>query len=99
VSGTPVGVVWALYLPSDDQGYGYLDDRTPEPSVWVAPDRRGRGLGRELLVRMQDKARRCEVAAVSLSVEPDNFAKALYHSVGFTEVSGREADGVMVWRV
>lgn len=92
-----IGVVWAQYLPPEDPGYGFLAEDTPEVSLWVRRDRRGRGLGRELLRRLRDDARARRVPRISLSVEADNYARKLYLAEGFVDVPGREADGVMVW--
>ncbi len=94
----PVGVGWALFLPAEDGGYGYVDDRTPELSLWISPGHRGRGLGRHLLRRVVEEARRRGAPAVSLSVEEGNPARRLYEREGFEPVPGREADGVMLRR-
>ena len=96
-SGEPVAVGWAQLLPTDDPGYGFVDAETPEISLWVREDQRGMGVGRRLLGQLQQEARERGVTRLSLSVESGNHARALYASVGFTEVPGREADGVMVW--
>jgi GNAT superfamily N-acetyltransferase len=92
-----IGVVWAQYLPPDDPGYGFLAEDTPEVSLWVRGDRRGRGVGRALLRRMQNDARARRVPRLGLSVEADNDAKKLYLVEGFVDVPGRAADGVMAW--
>jgi GNAT superfamily N-acetyltransferase len=92
-----VGVVWALFLPADDPGYGFLEESTPEVSLWVREDSRGRGVGRLLLRQLQQEAATRRIARLSLSVEADNNAKRLYASEGFEQVAGREHDGVMVW--
>ena len=92
-----VGVVWALFLPADDPGYGFLEDSTPEVSLWVREDSRGRGVGTLLLRQLQQEAATRGIARLSLSVEADNHAKRLYASEGFMQVAGREHDGVMVW--
>jgi GNAT superfamily N-acetyltransferase len=97
VGGEAIGVVWAQYLPAEGPGYGFVAEDTPEVSLWVRADRRGRGLGRELLRRLQDEARARRVPRISLSVEAENYARRLYLAEGFVEVPGREADGVMVW--
>ncbi len=92
-----IGVVWAQFLPPDDPGYGFLAEDTPEVSLWVRGDWRGRGVGRALLRRVQDDARARGVPRLSLSVEADNYAKKLYAAEGFVDVPGRAADGVMAW--
>lgn len=91
------GVVWAQFLPAADPGYGFLDEATPEASLWVRDDSRSEGVGRQLLRRLQQEALTRGVARLSLSVEADNHAERLYASEGFTPVAGREQDGVMVW--
>ena len=95
--GRTVGAVWAVFLPAQDAGYGFVDDQTPELSLWVAADARGHGLGRHLLRLLQREARRRGVGALSLSVEGENFARHLYEAEGFRAVEGREDDGVMLW--
>ena len=95
--GDPVAVGWAQLLPADDPGYGFVDEVTPEVSLWVREDQRGMGVGRRLLGQLQQEARERGLSRLSLSVESGNHARALYASVGFTGVPGREANGVMVW--
>ncbi|MFW0181343.1 N-acetyltransferase family protein [Rothia sp. P5766] len=90
------GAAWALYLPASDSGYGYFDSKTPELSLWVAPEHRGQGLGRRLLRALLSDAGRLGATQVSLSVEDGNQARQLYLAEGFVPVAGREKDGVMV---
>lgn len=97
VDGSVLGVAWALVLPSEDPGYGWVDAATPEASFWVAQGERGRGLGRRLVRALVDTCARSGFERLSLSVEEGNDrALALYRSEGFVAVPGREADGVMV---
>lgn len=93
----PIGVVWALFLPSDDGGFGFVDSLTPELSLWVHADDRGRGVGRHLLQSLKTEAARRGISGISLSVERGNVARHLYESEGFQAVPGRESDGVLVW--
>lgn len=95
--GAPVGAAWALFLPADDAGFGFVDARTPELSLWVREDARGGGIGRQLLRRLLDEALRRGTGTVSLSVEDGNPARHLYETEGFRGVPGRERDGVMLW--
>lgn len=94
--GDAVGVAWAVFLPETDAGYGFVDEATPELSLWVAEPNRGRGVGRALLRSLLDEARARGIARVSLSVEEGNYAKRLYLSEGFADVPGRESGGVML---
>lgn len=91
------GVVWLQFSPDTDPGYGFVNEETPELSIWVRDIERGRGLGRRLLRAAILETQRRNLSAVSLSVEAGNPAKELYASEGFTNVPGREADGIMLW--
>ncbi|MCK0112635.1 GNAT family N-acetyltransferase [Ornithinimicrobium sp. F0845] len=92
-----IGVAWALFLPEEDAGYGFVDADTPELSLWVHARARRQGLGRLLLQLLKDEARTRGIRSLSLSVEAGNPARRLYDAEGFRAVTGRERDGVMVW--
>jgi GNAT superfamily N-acetyltransferase len=47
--GQPVAAVWLRLLMSENKGYGYVGDDTPELSIAVLPEYRGQGIGTELL--------------------------------------------------
>lgn len=79
----PVGAVWWRFFPQNDPGYGFVDDRTPEVSVGLVADARRQGIGTALLAALIEEARSRSLPALSLSVEPDNPAMALYQRLGF----------------
>ena len=54
----------------------------------VASQARGRGIGTALMQRLLDRAVADRIAALSLSVEPDNAAMRLYLALGFERVGG-----------
>jgi ribosomal protein S18 acetylase RimI-like enzyme len=85
--GVAVGAAWWRYLAEDDPGYGFVDARIPEVTVAVVPGARGRGHGAALLGALLAEARARGIAALSLSVEIDNPAAALYRRLGFQALS------------
>jgi ribosomal protein S18 acetylase RimI-like enzyme len=88
-TGRPVGAVWLRLMAGDNRGYGYVDGRTPELSMAVLPEHRGRGVGTRLLCDVLESAAG-KHGAVSLSVSVDNPARRLYERSGFeaVELSG-----------
>jgi ribosomal protein S18 acetylase RimI-like enzyme len=70
-------------LPGDDPGFGFVALDVPELTIGVVAEARGRGIGRRLLERLIADARERGVARLSLSVELDNPAMALYEHLGF----------------
>jgi GNAT superfamily N-acetyltransferase len=97
--GQEIGAAWYRVLPQNDPGLGYVDTAVPELIIGVQPLWRTRGIGREMLRLLLANARVQGYRRVSLSVERDNFAQALYRSEGFV-VSRESADRlVMVHRL
>ena len=55
--------------------------------MWIARHARGLGVGRRLLVELEDKARACDVKIIQLETNRSlKEAQALYRSSGYTEV-------------
>lgn len=84
---------WVLCVDSAIAGYGILSMGAGEAhllNICVAPEYRDQGLGRHLLGRLLDIARWNGAERLFLEVRPSNpLAKALYESVGFTEIGRR----------
>lgn len=87
IEGVPAGATWARPVPD---GYGYVADDVPELTLGVAPAFRRRGVARALLNALADTARAASYQRLSLSVDPNNPAAALYRAVGFrfVEING-----------
>lgn len=81
-----MGAAWCRFLPADDAGYGFVNERTPELTIGVQPGHRGAGIGTTLLECLLGEAAARSVPAISLSVEDGNRARALYERVGFRKV-------------
>lgn len=97
--GVAIGAAWWRRFTSDDPGYGFVDESTPEVSLAVRPEARARGVGSVMLGALLDDARRTGVGALSLSVELDNRARGLYERVGFLEVDRSPTAATMVVRL
>ncbi len=81
-----VGAGWIRQWTEADQSYGFVDEETPELGLAVREAYRSKGIGRMLLRRLVDEAAQSGHEALSLSVEPLNFAIRLYESEGFVKV-------------
>jgi len=82
----PVGAAWLRLFAASDPGYGFVNVATPEVSMGVVREWRGRGIGARLLDALVTAARGADLTALSLSVEPDNYARRLYERVGFRQI-------------
>jgi ribosomal protein S18 acetylase RimI-like enzyme len=95
----PVGGAWWRFFAADDPGYGFVDSDTPEVSIGVHQAFRGQGTGRRLLETLIAHAVQGRVPALSLSVEPDNYAVRLYRRLGFEVVEGSGGSLTMLLRL
>jgi ribosomal protein S18 acetylase RimI-like enzyme len=95
-TGADVGAVWLRLWSDNDAGYGYVDPNTPELSMSVRAEHRGRGIGGALLERLLRRAD-LRYPAVSLSVSVSNPARRLYERSGFVVVRTQQ-DAVIMLR-
>jgi len=91
------GAAWLRHFTEDDPSYGFLDADTPELSIGVSQQSRGRGLGTQLCTRLFDAAEARGTHRISLSVEKANPALGLYRRLGF-EVVRDDGDAVTMLR-
>lgn len=84
-SGQQIGAIWLRFALDGHHGYGYVDDNTPELSMALLPDYRGKGIGTQLFAHLFDSP--CTHPRVSLSVSVNNPARRLYERAGFVEVA------------
>jgi FMN phosphatase YigB (HAD superfamily)/ribosomal protein S18 acetylase RimI-like enzyme len=83
----PAGAAWFRVL--GELGHGFVAPGIPEVGLAVVPAARGRGIGSGLLARLLAEASAQGLPGLSLSVEPDNPALALYERAGFVKVGER----------
>jgi ribosomal protein S18 acetylase RimI-like enzyme len=89
-----IGAVWCRLSSADDQGFAYVDERTPELGIALWPEYRGQGIGTALLEHLLEAAKH-RYPAISLSVSPNNPAIRLYERLGFVTVDVRNEYPVM----
>ena len=91
-----IGVVWLRFFTADDPGFGFVDEATPELSIWVTEGERGRGVGGQLLDAAIRAARLKGLRRISLSVEEGNPARRLYERAGITWAGSGFDTGTLV---
>jgi len=100
-TGTPLGAAWYRLFPEDAPGYGFVAADIPELSIGVNDAARGQGVGGGLIVALLEMAQSAGLRGVSLSVDRDNPALALYGRHGFRDAgisSPEETSVTMVMR-
>lgn len=91
-----LGAAWAVHLPADRPGYGWVAPDVPELAVAAVEAARGQGVGQALVTGLLDVAAAHGVERMSLSVNLRNErAHRLYRSIGFgDETPHGEGDAV-----
>jgi len=85
-----IGAVWGRLFKSNNKGYGYIDEKTPELTMAVKNYYRNRGIGAELMRRFLILAKEKGYNAVSLSVDKRNRAANFYLGMGFKIINEAE---------
>ena len=80
-----LGAAWYSLVTSEEPGYGFVNDQTPEVALAVVPDHRGRGVGGALVREPRDAASSQGYSALSLSGEKGNPALRRYERNGFVK--------------
>ena len=95
-AGTLIG--WAALSPVSARA---VYAGVAEVSVYVAPEARGSGVGRDLLEKLIAESEAHNIWTLQASIFPENVASvALHRSCGFREVGRRERIGQLngIWR-
>ncbi|MBO1306631.1 GNAT family N-acetyltransferase [Enterococcus sp. 669A] len=87
-----VGAVWVRIL----DGFGSVDQKTPEFAISLLPEFRGQGIGTELMKAMLAQLKQAGYTQTSLAVQKDNYALEMYEKLGFEIVAEDEEEYIMV---
>ncbi len=94
--GEPLGAAWYRLFPADAGSYGFVAPDIPELTVGVTAGARGRGVGTALLRALLDTARAQGFPRMSLSVDRQNPARALYERLGFRDAEVSPPDDTSI---
>ncbi len=86
-----VGASWCRLHRPPDEGYGFVNEETPELNIALIPSATGKGLGTQLLIVLEEKLITAEVSSLSLSVDQRNVvAFRLYKKLDYqiTQLAG-----------
>ena len=89
-----MGAAWYRVFTEEEPGFGFVNEKTPELSIAVAPLHRRKGIGQAVLRSCMVQAREEGFQALSLSVAVHNRSRMMYQRAGFEKVgeSGGSSD-------
>lgn len=82
-----IGAIWGRLFLAPLKGYGYVDENTPEISMAIIEEYRGKAIGGSLLTKISKAYREMGVDQISLSVDQNNPALRLYLRHDFSQVN------------
>lgn len=94
--GPILGAVWTRILAGAVRGYGNIDAETPEFTISVRSEHRGKGIGTRLMQRMLEVLAEQGYRQASLSVQKSNPALSLYERFGFRRTADHKGELIMV---
>ena len=78
-----IGAVWVRNI----NGFGTIDEETPEFAISLYKEYRGHGIGLEMMRQMLVLLKRKGYKKASLAVQKDNYALQMYQNVGFEVIA------------
>lgn len=91
-NGKLIGAIWIRFI----NGYGFVDNETPELSMAVLNGYRDKGIGEQLLTKMIDRLKDKRLKRVSLSVDRESFAYGFYKKHGFVDYLVSDKSIIMI---
>ena len=91
VNGRVVGAVWVRII----EGFGCVDDQTPELAIALYKEYRRLGIGSRLMAEMLNLLKEKGYRKTSLSVQKDNYAAQMYLKMGYIIKKEKEEEYIM----
>lgn len=92
VDGVIAGAVWGRIM----EDYGQIDNDTPSLAIALYKDYRRKGIGTALLKAMLQLLKKHGYQHVSLAVQKENYAVAMYTACGFHVYKESDEEYIMV---
>jgi ribosomal protein S18 acetylase RimI-like enzyme len=92
--GKIIGAVWTRII----NGFGSVDEKTPEFAIALYREYRGRGIGTNLMREMLELLRSKGYKQTSLAVQKENYAVKMYKAVGFEIVKELSEEYLMMYK-
>jgi GNAT superfamily N-acetyltransferase len=89
-AGRPVGAAWARQFERSEGPVFFFGAKTPELSLGVLEEERGKGVGLALLRRLETMAKEKGLDGLCLNVRDSNPAIRLYQRAGYRLITGAE---------
>lgn len=91
--------VLARVLSGKHKGIGQVDNQTPELSISLFKEYRGKGIGTHLMKEMLGLLKAKGYPQASLSVQKNNYAINLYKKLGFKVIQKDQEGYVMLLKL
>lgn len=88
-----VGAVWVRVI----DGYGHLDQATPEFAISLYKEYRGHGIGTDLMKHMLTHLKKSGYSKASLAVQKKNYAFGMYQALGFEIIDENAEEYIIVY--
>lgn len=89
-----IGAVWVRVI----DGYGHIDQATPEFAISLYKEYRGHGIGTDLMQHMLTYLKESGYSKASLAVQKENYAFRMYQALGFEIIDENAEEYIMVYR-
>lgn len=99
IEGKIIGAVWTRILSDKIKGYGNIDKNTPKFAISIYKEYRNMGIGTNLMKQMLKLLKEKKYKKVSLAVQKDNYALAIYQNVGFEIFKKVEEEYIMIYKI
>lgn len=87
-----IGAVWVRNI----NGYGNLDNSTPEFAISIYKEYRNLGIGTNLMKTMLRHLKSLGYTKTSLAVQKENYALKMYLAVGFEIIAENSQEYIMI---